>query len=94
MFFFQRGNEKITVLNREDAKNLIVAMSDLENDAPLSTQRIIGTRPNGEQYLCTFGNMKATVLGLSAAETILRWFMTLGADEVSIKRVSKNESTM
>lgn len=89
MNFVTRGIEKVAVSSIADAKVLMRTLSDLDCKEPLSRQEVIG-KEGCFGFLTCFGEEKIATGTQDDAERIASWLLSLGAEEVTIKRSEGN----
>jgi len=95
MYIFTKSGEKISLIDKTSARNLMIALSDMDCTESISTQCIIGTKPIGDLFEVSFADSTALVVGLADAELAVHWLLSLGFREVSIKKgVVKDEEAV
>lgn len=87
MYVINKGNEKICVYNREDARAITNLLTDLNCSESIRQQHIIGTNCSPE-YIVTIGDEEVLVNEQCDVEMLIRWILTLGGKTITVERKS------
>ena len=86
MIFITKGTEKVCLIDKESANCIIYALNDHDCNEPIAVQRIIGSKPDDDIYYVMVGEDAAGVIGLNDAERVADWLLTVGCNEVTIRK--------
>lgn len=86
MIFVSKGSSKVGVESVEDVKALQSALTDYNNRESVTRQDIIGKEVTASFSVC-FDTYEIKAIEQRDAETILHWLITLGANDVLIRKV-------
>ena len=91
MYIVQKNNERIMVHDKDSANKLIYLLTILGCTDALSKREIIGIQNEGQLFIIKEDETEIMVVGQEHAEIITHWLLSLGINDISIKRVNESE---
>lgn len=85
MIYISKGLEKVAVESVDDGKALQQALNENDCIDAVTRQNIIGKDMEAEFVVC-FGTYEIKSIQQRDAETILHWLLSLGVDDVLIRK--------
>ena len=93
MYIVTKGDNRISLPEKEDATSLIYSLTVMGCSEPIKTQQIIGNKEEPELFEVCFLDKAVTVINQADAEQVLSWMLSLGCKKVSIERLVADEGT-
>ena len=92
MVYISKGSEKTAVYSVSDAKALQAALNDNDCIEPIKRQDIVGKAAEAEYTVC-FDTYDIRTIEMRDAETITHWLLSLGVNEVLIRKHNPAKET-
>ena len=88
MIYISKGCEKVAVATVEDSKALQSALNNHDCIDAITRQDIVGKELEASFQVC-FDTYEINTIEMRDAETIMHWLLSLGANDILIRKINK-----